>query len=283
MPDNSICNKNMDIKKVLKEENFIFKKAFGQNFLTDEKLLSSIVDRSGIDGNSTVLEIGVGGGTLTRAIAQKAKKVIGFEIDNKLKPVLDKTLLEFSNVEIVFQDVMKCDMKQIEEMLGGEYTLIANLPYYITTPIIMRFIEEAERVKSIVITIQKEVAERIVASEKTADYGSITVGINAVADTQIIKYLPRDLFYPAPNVDSAVVKIDINKNKYQINDHKAFRNLVKNAFAMRRKTLVNNLMKGYGMPRQTAEEYLTKLNIPITARGEELSTKEFVDLSNLIK
>lgn len=272
----------MDIKKVLKEENFIFKKAFGQNFLTDEKLLSSIVDRSGIDGNSTVLEIGVGGGTLTRAIAQKAKKVIGFEIDNKLKPVLDKTLLEFSNVEIVFQDVMKCDMKQIEEMLGGEYTLIANLPYYITTPIIMRFIEEAERVKSIVITIQKEVAERIVASEKTADYGSITVGINAVADTQIIKYLPRELFYPAPNVDSAVVKIDINKNKYQINDHKAFRNLVKNAFAMRRKTLVNNLMKGYGMPRQTAEEYLTKLNISITSRGEELSVKQFVDLSNLI-
>ena len=147
----------------------------------------------------------------------------------------------------------------------------------------MRFIEDAKRVKSIVITIQKEVAERIVASEKTSDYGSITVGINAVADTKIIKYLPRELFYPAPNVDSAVVKIDINKNKYQINDHKAFRNLVKVAFSMRRKTLVNNLMKGYQMPRQTAEEYLTKLNIPVTARGEELSVEEFVDLSNLIK
>ena len=273
----------MDIKKVLKEENFIFKKAFGQNFLTDDNLLSSIVEKSGIDDGSTVLEIGVGGGTLTRAIAKKAKKVIGFEIDNNLKPVLQKTLDEFSNVEIVFQDVMKCDMEKIEEMLGGEYTLIANLPYYITTPIIMRFIEDAKMVKSIVITIQKEVAERIVASEKTSDYGSITVGINAVADTKIIKYLPRELFYPAPNVDSAVVKIDIDKNKYKIDDHKAFRKLVKNAFTMRRKTLVNNLMKGYQMPRQTAEEYLTKLNIPITARGEELSVEEFVNLSNLIK
>ena len=273
----------MDIKKILKEENFIFKKAFGQNFLTDESLLSSIVDLSMIDKNSTVLEIGVGGGTLTRAIAKKAKRVVGFEIDKNLKPVLMKTLNEFSNVEIVYEDVMKRDIKEIENLLGGEYVLVANLPYYITTPIIMRFIEDAEKVKSIVITIQKEVAERIVANEKTSDYGSITVAINAVADSKIVKYLPRELFYPAPNVDSAVVKIDINKNKYQINDKKAFRNLVKHAFSMRRKTLVNNLMKGYQINRADAEGYLLKLNLPITARGEELSVENFVELSNLIK
>ena len=272
----------MDIKKILKDENFIFKKAFGQNFLTDDELLSSIVDLSGIDENTTVLEIGVGGGTLTRAISKKAKRVVGFEIDKNLKPVLSKTLKDFSNVEIVFEDVMKWDIERIEELLGGKYTLIANLPYYITTPIIMRFIEDAKMVDSIVITIQKEVAERIVASEKTADYGSITVGINAVADSKIVKYLPRELFYPAPNVDSAVVKIDINKTKYDINDSKAFRRLVKNAFTMRRKTLVNNLMKGYGFSRAICEEYLTKLNIPITSRGEELSVKQFVDLFNLI-
>ena len=272
----------MDVKKVLKEQNFIFKKAFGQNFLTDEKLLASVVEKSGIDGNTTVLEIGVGGGTLTREIAKVAKRVVGFEIDKNLKPVLDKTLAEFSNVELVFEDVMKVSTSKIEELLGDNYVLIANLPYYITTPIIMRFIEDATKVKSIVITIQKEVAERIVAKEKSADYGSITVGINAVADSEIVCYLGRELFYPAPNVDSAVVKIDLSPNKYNINDKKAFRLLVKNAFAMRRKTLVNNLMKGYGVSREIAEGYLTALNLPITARGEELSVEQFVNLSNLI-
>ncbi len=272
----------MDVKKVLKEQNFIFKKAFGQNFLLDENLLAGVVEKSRIDGNSTVLEIGVGGGTLTREIAKIAKKVVGFEIDKNLKPVLEKTLGEFSNVEIVFEDVMKKSMQEIEKTLGGDYILIANLPYYITTPIIMRFIEDATMVKSIVITIQKEVAERIVAKEKTSDYGSITVGINAVADSQIICYLGRELFYPAPNVDSAVVKIDLNANKYNIKDKKAFRTLVKHAFTMRRKTLVNNLMKGYGISREVAENYLTKLNIPITARGEELSVENFVKLSNSI-
>ena len=203
----------MDVKKVLKEQNFIFKKAFGQNFLTDEKLLASVVEKSGIDGDTTVLEIGVGGGTLTREIAKVAKRVVGFEIDKNLKPVLNKTLAEFSNVELVFEDVMKVSTSKIEELLGDNYVLIANLPYYITTPIIMRFIEDATKVKSIVITIQKEVAERIVAKEKSADYGSITVGINAVADSEIVCYLGRELFYPAPNVDSAVVKIDLSPNK----------------------------------------------------------------------
>lgn len=273
----------MDIKKILKNNNFTFKKAFGQNFLTDEALLSDIVSRSGVNSDVTVLEIGVGGGTLTRELCKKAKKVVGYEIDKNLKPVLDETLAEFDNVNVVYQDVMKASLPEIESLLGDRYYLVANLPYYITTPIIMRFIEESDKVDSIVVTIQKEVAERIVAKAKSSDYGSITVSINAVADSEIISYLNRDLFYPAPNVDSAVLKITLNKNKYQINDIKKFRNLVKVAFSMRRKTLVNNLMKGYGISREVAENYLTENSISITARGEELSVEEFVKLSNNIK
>ena len=146
----------------------------------------------------------------------------------------------------------------------------------------MRFIEESTKVDKIVITIQKEVAERIVAKEKTSDYGSITVAINAVADCKIIKVLGRELFYPSPNVDSAVVEISLNRTKFDIKNLQNFRNLVKCAFSMRRKTLVNNLIKGYGFSREVAESYLEKLNIPITVRGEELSTLDFVNLSNIL-
>lgn len=270
----------MNIKNVLKENNFTFKKAFGQNFLTDENLLGSIVERSGVTKETPVIEIGVGGGTLTAEIAKRAKFVYGYEIDNNLKPVLQETLKDYNNISIIYKDIMKASITEIEEMIGEEYIMVANLPYYITTPIIMKFIEEATLCKSIVITIQKEVAERIVAKEKTADYGSITVSINAVADTKIIEYIGREMFYPSPNVDSAVVKIDMNKTKYQINDIQKFRNLVKCAFTMRRKTLVNNLMKGYSLSRENAENLLTSQNISVSVRGEELSVLEFINLSN---
>ena len=272
----------MNIKSVLKEKNFIFKKSLGQNFLTDEALLGSVVERSGVTKETTVLEIGVGACTLTSEIAKRCKKVYGFEVDNNLKPVLEKTLGEYQNVEIIFKDIMKVSMQDIEEMLGGEYILVANLPYYITTPIIMRFIEEAKNCTAIVITIQKEVAERIVAKEKTADYGSITVSINAVADSEIIEYIGREKFYPAPNVDSAVVKITLNRDKFKINDLGAFRTLIKHSFAMRRKTLVNNLMKGYGYNREECENLLNAIGVSIASRGEELSVEKFVQLSNII-
>ncbi len=272
----------MNIKNVLREKNFTFKKSLGQNFLTDEVLLGSVVERAGVTKDTTVLEIGVGAGTLTSEIAKRAKKVLGFEVDKNLKPVLENTLSEFSNVSIDFRDIMKVSMQEIETLVGEDYILVANLPYYITTPIIMRFIEDAKRCKAIVVTIQKEVAERIVAKEKTSDYGSITVSINAVADTEIIEYIGREKFYPSPNVDSAVVKITLNPNKYNINDIEKFRKLIKNSFLMRRKTLVNNLMKGYNIDRSKAEDLLTKIDVPVTARGEELSVKEFISLAESI-
>lgn len=272
----------MDIKNILKRNNFVFEKKYGQNFLTDFDLLGSVVEKSGVNKNSTVIEIGVGAGTLTGEIAKRVKKVYGFEIDTKLKPILDETLKDFDNIELVFKDIMKITMQEIEEKIGEKYTLIANLPYYITTPIIMRFIEEASNCEAIVVTIQKEVAERICAKPKTSDYGSITANIDVIGDSEIIEYIGREKFYPIPNVDSAVAKITINKNKYKSVDLEKYKKLVKCAFGMRRKTLVNNIIKDYKIDRQKAESLLNLAEIPLTSRGEELSTEDFIKLSEIL-
>lgn len=272
----------MDFKNILKTSNFKFEKKFGQNFLTDMDLLTSIVKKSGVDKNSTVVEIGVGAGTLTSAIASEVKKVYGFEIDKNLKPILEKTLAEHNNIELVFQDIMKIPIQELEEKIGENYTVIANLPYYITTPIIMNFIEQSKKCDRIVVTIQKEVAERICAKAKTSDYGAITASINAVCNSEIIEYIGREKFYPSPNVDSAVCKITFVENKIDIRDIKEYRKLVKTAFLMRRKTLVNNLMSGYNLDRQTAENLLTSLGYETTVRGEELEAEDYAKLSNEI-
>lgn len=272
----------MDIKSILKQNNFTFEKRFGQNFLTDTNLLKSIVEKSGVNANSTVVEIGVGAGTLTGEIAKQVKKVYGFEIDTKLKPVLNETIKDYNNVEIIFSDILKIGAKKVDEMIGASYSIIANLPYYITTPIIMEFVEKSEFCERVVVTVQKEVAERLVASPKTSDYGAITASIGAIANSKIIKYIDRQMFMPPPNVDSAVVRIEFDKNKFEILDIKEYRKLVKNAFSMRRKTLVNNLMKGYNLTRQEIENALSNCNVPVSVRGEELGAETYVELSNYL-
>ena len=270
----------MDIKKVLKNNNFSFEKRYGQNFLTDENLLAEMVEGAGVNENSTVVEIGMGAGTLTMQIAKRVKKVYGFEIDTKLKPILSETLKDYDNIEITFNDIMKIKTADLEKQIGGKYTVVANLPYYITTPIIMRFIEEAENCESIVVTIQKEVAERITADAGDSEYGAITASINAVADSVITMYIGREKFLPPPNVDSAVVKITLNKSKYDIKDIKEYRKLIKSAFIMRRKTLVNNLIKAYPLTREQVENILISLGFKTDVRGEDLSSQDYVNLYN---
>ena len=272
----------MQLKEVLIKNGFHFNKRFGQNFLTDVNLLRSIVDKAGITSEDTVVEIGVGGGTLTRAIAEKAKRVIGFEIDTNLKPVLAETLSGLENVEIIYKDVMKMQTKQIEDMIGGKFCLVANLPYYITTPILMKFIEESDEVKTITVTIQEEVADRLCAKAGSSDYGAITASIDAVGDAEKIMRIDRKMFYPSPNVDSAVVKITLNKNKYQIDDIKAYRAGVRSAFLSRRKTLVNNIMMSFKTDRKTAEEIVLAVTGDVMVRGETLNTEDFVNLQNQI-
>ena len=272
----------MDVKKILRESDFKFAKKFGQNFLTDENLLDDIVLKSGVSENTTVVEIGAGAGTLTRAIAKRAKKVYAFEIDENLKPVLSKTLEGVYNAEVVFGDIMKTPIESLENMVGEDYKVVANLPYYITTPVITLFLEKATRVTGISVTVQKEVALRLAAEPKTSDYGAITVAVRLAGSAEIIKEIGRELFLPPPNVDSAVVKITIDKNKLAGVDRQKYRDLVRIAFTMRRKTLANNLIKGYGFTRDEAESALKKANLPVTVRGEELSEYDYKNLLEVI-
>lgn len=273
----------MSLKEILVKNNFRFNKRFGQNFLTDNNLLDSIVEKAGITSGDTVVEIGCGGGTLTAAIAKRAKRVIGFEIDRNLKPVLEESLAGYENVEIIFKDVMKMKTEEIEEMCGGEFSLVANLPYYITTPILMKFVEESSKVKSITVTVQEEVADRLTAKAGTEAYGAITAGIDVAGNAEKLMRIPRAMFYPAPNVDSAVVKITMDRDKYGDVDLKAYRAAVRCGFASRRKTLVNNLMQSFKIPRNEAEEIVVAVKGDCLVRGETLSTEDFVDLSRILK
>lgn len=277
-----LYNKKMDIKQLLREMGFRFNKQFGQNFLTDEDLLNSICNDAEINGG-TVLEIGAGAGTLTRVLSKHAETVVAFEIDRNLEKVLNITLADCTNVKVVMADVMRYKMTELEALCGGAYRVVANIPYYLTSPLIMRFVEEATNVTSLTLTIQKEVAERLAAQPSTKDYGAITVGVNTVADVQITRILPRNLFYPEPNVDSAVVRIDFKRNKYDLSNPQLFRKTVRVSFAMRRKTLVNNLSVGFAITKQQAEQLLVACNLPVNCRGEELSVAQFVQLYKTIE
>lgn len=272
----------MNVKQIIKDTSFKFNKGFGQNFIDDDSLLNKIVELSGVCETDTVLEIGVGAGTLTRALSEKAKYVFGYEIDRNLQPVLARSLEGVENAEIIFRDFMKEKMPAVEKMIEGDYIVVANLPYYITSPIVMRLIEEAERCKRIVIMVQKEVAERFCAKEATADYGAITLAIDVKANANIVLNVDKANFFPMPKVDSAVVRIDIEENKYNILSKKAYREVVRVAFSSRRKTLVNNFINLLKLDRLTAEELLKTCDIDILARGETLSTAKFVQLSNLM-
>lgn len=272
----------MDIKQLLRDSGFRFNKQFGQNFLTDGELLQNICDDALINGG-TVLEIGAGAGTLTRKLSENADRVIAFEIDKNLERILDVTLADCDNVKVVIGDVMRYKMSQIEELCGGDYKVVANIPYYITSPLLMNFVENGVRVQSLTLTIQKEVAERLSAKPSTKEYGAITVAVNAVADVTLTRVLPRTLFYPQPNVDSAVVRIDINRNKYDIADHVFFRKVVKTAFAMRRKTLVNNLMVAFSLDRESASGVIAECGLSAGCRGEELDVQQFIALQGALQ
>lgn len=273
----------MGVKEVLKKNDFHFNKRYGQNFLTDDNLLDNIVAKSGVTEADTVVEIGCGGGTLTAAIARKAKRVIGFEIDENLKPVLKETLADYKNVEIIFKDIMKMKTAEIDELAGENYCVVANLPYYITTPILMKFIEESTTVKSITVTVQEEVADRLCAKAGTEEYGAITAGIDVSGTAEKVMRIGRNMFYPAPNVDSAVVRIVIDRNKYEGVDYEKYRAAVRAAFSSRRKTLCNNLMNSFGFKRSEAEQIVSEISDNPLVRGETLTTADFVKLSNLIK
>ena len=246
-----------DLRSVLQKHEFHFKKQFGQNFISDGNLLHSIVEASGITPETTVVEIGCGAGTLTRALAERAKKVYAFDIDRDLQPILAETLAGLENVEVIFRDFNKLDLKEFEKEIEP-YTVVANLPYYITTPLVTKLLEESEKAQGLSIMVQEEVAERFCAKENTPEYGAITAGIALKGDAKIVKRVSRNLFYPRPNVDSAVVKIQFERGRVEVKDENAYRMTVKCAFLNRRKTLENNLVNFYKLTREQAKMVLAE-------------------------
>lgn len=271
----------MDILHNLKNSGFTFSKKYGQNFITDEKLLSDIADDAALTRDDVVLEVGAGAGTLTRALAERAGKVIAFEIDRSLEPTLSHTLRDYDNVTVIYDDVTQYSEEELDALTGGRYKVVANLPYYITTPLLFMFLDRVNTPVSLTVMVQKEVAERICANEKKGDYGALSVSVAVRADAEITRIVPREKFTPAPNVDSAVVRI-VLRGATGAKDDGTLYGLIKKAFAMKRKTLVNNLSAGYAISKSEAESWLTEVGIKPSARAEELSAAQFVILSDLI-
>lgn len=270
-----------DIGEILRDNGFRFQKRFGQNFIYDGNLLNAIVAAAGVGGQTTVLEIGAGAGSLTRALASAAKRVVSFEIDGNLKPVLCEVLAECPNAEVRFQDFMKADLSALEREIG-DYVVVANLPYYVTTPVVMRFVEEAARVRSLTVMVQEEVAERFCAEAGSAQYGAVTAAIARRGECRTVRRVSRAMFTPRPNVDSAVVRIDFEEGRIPVESAAAYRQTVRCAFLSRRKTLENNLIAALSLTREEAKDVLCEAGVAEGARGETLSPEELARLSDLL-
>lgn len=266
--------------KDLTDRGFRFDKGLGQNFITDKNLLSAIVEDAGITRDDVVAEVGAGAGTLTAILAERAKKVVSFEIDLALKSYLEEKFA-FSSVKFVFADVLKIPPEEFIEILGpggGTFKVVANLPYYITTAVIFYFIENDLPVSSMTLMVQQEVAERMV-SRKGREYGALSAALQTKGNVKITRRVGRQMFTPVPNVDSAVVKIDLQK-RADVKDYAQLGKLIRAAFSMRRKTLANCLISGGKMQRAQAEDALMSLGKNKMIRGEEMTAEDFVKLSN---
>lgn len=270
-----------EIYALLKVHGFNFKKKLGQNFITDRGLLDSIVSLAGVTEEDTVLEIGCGAATLTRALCAKAKKVITYEIDKSLAPVIRTMLAMCNNVEVVYADFLKADLKTLEKKMG-RYKVVANLPYYLTTPLICKVVEESTICDSITVMVQNEMAERLCADADTAQYGAITANIALRASVEKMKFVPRTVFYPVPDVDSAIVKITMEDGRIPVRDPDMYKKVVRAAFLSRRKTYANNLISVFSFPRDTAEDLVQKVCGNVKARGETFTPQMFAQLADLI-
>lgn len=275
------------IKEIRDRHNFKLSKSLGQNFITDRNVLEQIIEGADIGPEDLVIEIGPGIGVLTAEAAERAARVVAVEIDEKLIPILKETLGGFDNVRILNRDILKTDLKEIirEEAEGGTFTgdvrVIGNLPYYITTPIIMKLLEEAVPAASITIMMQKEVADRIRSGPGTKSYGAISVGVQYYCDVNKVASVPRDVFIPQPKVDSTVLNlVPLKEKRIQAADEKVFFSCVKAAFAQRRKTLLNSLSSAGGMEKDTVRRILENAGIDPGRRAETLTMEEFGRLAD---
>lgn len=273
--------------EVINKYGFTFQKRFGQNFLIDEHVLNKIIDAALIEENDGVIEIGPGIGTMTERLCEKAKKVVAVEIDKDLIPILSETLSEYDNVKIINDDVMKLDLEALirDEFEGMNVRVVANLPYYITTPIVMALLESRLNISSITIMVQKEVAERMQAGPGTKDYGALSLAVQYYADTYIAANVPPNCFMPRPKVGSGVIRLSVHKTPaVKVTNEKLMFSIIRAAFNQRRKTLVNavNNFEGLSYTKEQVTNVLLKMGLPETVRGEALSLSQFAELANLL-
>ena len=276
-----------ETKAVLDMFGFSFAKKYGQNFLIDGNIVSNIVKNAGITKEDTVLEIGPGIGTMTQVLCEQAKNVIAVEIDKRLIDVLTFTLRDYDNVTVINSDILKCNIEELckQYSSNGRLKVVANLPYYITTPIIMELLEKNNNlvIESITVMIQKEVAERLGAEPGNKDYGAITLSINYYSDANIVMTVPASCFMPRPNVDSAVIRMDIyDKPPVATKDEVKMFKVIKAAFSQRRKTLVNSVSSSTDIAKETILKSLNEMGLSESVRGETLSLEQFAELSDRI-
>lgn len=276
-----------ELMSVLNKYNFSFSKSLGQNFLIDQNILNKIVSGSGINENTNVLEVGPGAGTLTRELCLKAKKVTAVEIDKALIPILNDVMSDFDNFNLINSDILELNINElIKNEFGNEsFTVVANLPYYITTPIIMNFLESELPVNSMTLMIQKEVAARILAEPGTKDYGALSVAVQFYAEPGIICSASPHCFTPQPKVTSTVVNLKLyDKPKYDVKNKEQFFKIVKSIFSQRRKTLVNSLSGSpyLDLSKDKIIDVLKQMELNEKVRGEKLKIEQIAELSNII-
>ena len=274
------------IRAVMEKNGFSFSKALGQNFLINPSVCPRMAEMSGAADCAGAIEVGPGIGVLTYELSQVSKKVVTIELDKRLLPVLDETLADCDNVKVINDDVMKIDLHRVieEEFNGEEVAVCANLPYYITSPVIMKLLEDRLPITSITVMVQKEAAIRICAAPGTRACGAVSVAVQYYSQPQILFDVPRDCFFPAPNVDSAVIRLNIRTEppvKLET-EEKQFFKLVKAAFGQRRKTVLNSLSTGLGKSKEELSAALQHAGIAPTARAEQLTMEQFGTLCNLL-
>ena len=272
------------VKDILSRHGFTFSKSLGQNFIVNPSVCPRIAEEGGASSGTGVIEIGTGVGVLTAELAKRADKVVAIEIDDRLIPVLSETLSDFDNVKIINEDVLKVDLNKVieEEFQGMDVYVCANLPYYITSPIIMSLLESRLNIRAITVMVQKEAAARLTAELGTRDVGAVTVAVRYYSEPKLLFNVSRGSFMPSPNVDSAVIRLDI-KNEKKVDDEKHFFKVVRAAFSQRRKTLPNSLSSGLSMDKKVIIEAIKSAGLSESIRPEQLSMEDFINIAESVR
>jgi 16S rRNA (adenine1518-N6/adenine1519-N6)-dimethyltransferase len=273
------------VRSLFARHGFRLSHSLGQNFIVNSAVCPKMAEICGADASSGVLEIGPGVGVLTKELSARAAKVVSVELDRRLEPVLQETLAECRNVKIIWGDILKIDLSRLinEEFAGMDVFVCANLPYYITSPAVMRFLEEKLPVSAVTVMVQEEAAERLCAEPGTRSCGAVTISVKYHSEPKILFKVPRSCFYPQPNVDSAVIRLDVRKGPpVHVSDEKAFFSLVKAAFGQRRKTAANAISAGIGLPKAEVEEALAEAGAQRSARAEQLTMEQLAFMAEYL-